>query len=1480
MKKITSLWSCMLLICMTFFVSNSLKAQVTLGASPYTQNFDAISAGLPAGWSVRTGANATALGTSGTLVTVATAWNNTTGNFRNVASATGLTSTANVTDQSNATNRALGVRQGSSFGDPGAAFVLQLDNTTGKTNFQMNFKLQSLDNGASITRTTTWTVDYGIGATPTTFTATTPTGTLTTGNVTFSNNTINVNFGTALDNQSSNVWIRIIALTGTTGSGSRATTGIDDINLSWSSGGPVPTLVANPSTIADFGSVNNAATSTNSSYTLTATSVTSDVIITAPTNFQVARGITGTYESTITYTATELATVQTVGVRFAPTSGTNGVKSGNITHSGFSGTTVAVSGTETGNVVVPTLTTSLSTLNTFATVGINTFSGTTTYTLTGANLTNDVIVTAPANFQVAKTSTGTYGSSITYTIAELATTQSVGVRFAPTSGVVGLKSDNITHTSIGATTVNVAVSGTENITNTLPHLQTFNYTTGQPLQTQSGFVALNTGDDLNVTTNSLSYTGLPTSTGNKASFAGAGIDTYFDFSVQNSNTVYYSFLLNITDFTGITSTTGTYFAGLIGGNGTTTFGGNVYVKSDGTGYQIGINPRTTAANTVFTTGTPMTLNTTYMVVGSYTINTTTTNDDVVKLWVNPTLGAMTEPTPLLQATQSISAGDLETIARFLIRQDANTSTPALDIDELRIGTSWTDVTPMMVVPTLVANPTTIADFGSVNNGANSTASSYTLTATNVTNDVIVTAPTNFQVAKTTTGVYGNTITYTATELATVQTVGVRFSPTSGTNGVKSGNITHSGFTGTTVAVSGTETGNGAPNINLFLGTNTNPLFAVATGTNLNLGNLPFSTFGTTFTIQNAGNANLTLGTITFSGTDGANATITSTPTSPVAASGTTTFNVSYTPTSIGAKTVIFNLPNNDVNKNPYIVTMNFTIVAPMISVSQAATNISNNNSPAYNMGSAVVGNNLDVTFTITNTGNSPMTINTPIGITGTGFSILTQPAGTVANGTSNTTTFVVRYNSASVVSNTAGVITIGNNSMNTTSYVVNVVASATAAPTPTIALSQAATNISNNNSPAFNIGTTTIGTAITQTFTITNSGTAALSITNPLSVTGNGYSVTTAPATSVGFAAPNNTTTFMVSFNPTATGTITGNVTITNGTGTDFVLNLTGTANPAPAPTIAISQAGNSITNGGNFNMGTTATNIDNDKVFTITNGGNANLTITTPIGITGTGYSIFAQPTSPVAFGASNTTTFTVRFNSASAVTNAAGTVTIANNAGANFVINLTATTTVPTVPTLVVTPTTLSNFGSVQTNQASVNQTYTLIGSNLTGNATVVAPTGWDISKDGTLFTNSLTYIPSELLTAQTIRVRFRPVSNVLGAKTGNITHTSAGATTINIAVAGTEITPNALESFNSDFVVSPNPAETFINIKCDKPTRWQKAAISFYTLDGKSTSNYTWEDASQTLQIDVKNWNRGAYILNIVEGNKIATKKIIVR
>jgi len=229
--------------------------------------------------------------------------------------------------------------------------------------------------------------------------------------------------------------------------------------------------------------------------------------------------------------------------------------------------------------------------------------------------------------------------------------------------------------------------------------ETFSYPDATVLQTQSGYTALNTGDDLLISTGSLSYTGLLASTGNKLVFGAAGIDASRDLSTsQTTGTVYGSLLVNVTDLTlnSAPSATGGYQFGFISTG--TNFGATLWIKRiDANTYNIGINSRTTAANTVYAS-TVLNINQTYLIVLSYTLNPAA-SDDVVKLWVNPSgLGDVTPPTE--NATMTNTGGtDLASVSKILIRQGSITDTPELQFDEIRVGTTWAEVTPQAVAST-------------------------------------------------------------------------------------------------------------------------------------------------------------------------------------------------------------------------------------------------------------------------------------------------------------------------------------------------------------------------------------------------------------------------------------------------------------------------------------------------------------------------------------------------------------------------------------------------------------------------------------------------------------------------------------------------------------------------------------------------------------------------------------------------------------
>jgi hypothetical protein len=205
---------------------------IELSTSPLTLNFDNLSTGLPKGVLVKLSSSSTSIGTDAPFSTTQSSWSNTSSGFKNYASAAGLTASSDATAQNKSTNRCLGVKQTGATGyDPGAAFVFELNNTSGKINLSLSFLLQSLADGVG--RTTTWQVDYAIGDNPTTFTPVTTSPSIITTDGSFESTSVNVNFGNALDNQSGKVWIRIVTLSATVGSGSRASTGIDDVQFNW-----------------------------------------------------------------------------------------------------------------------------------------------------------------------------------------------------------------------------------------------------------------------------------------------------------------------------------------------------------------------------------------------------------------------------------------------------------------------------------------------------------------------------------------------------------------------------------------------------------------------------------------------------------------------------------------------------------------------------------------------------------------------------------------------------------------------------------------------------------------------------------------------------------------------------------------------------------------------------------------------------------------------------------------------------------------------------------------------------------------------------------------------------------------------------------------------------------------------------------------------------------------------------------------------
>jgi len=194
---------------------------------------------------------------------------------------------------------------------------------------------------------------------------------------------------------------------------------------------------------------------------------------------------------------------------------------------------------------------------------------------------------------------------------------------------------------------------------------------------------------------SLTYDGFAGSTGNKVYlFSNANAisrDVNRAFTSTATTFLYYSALINIIDNTQLTAFDN-YFMhfGATAGASNSTFGGRLGVKSTNSGANFQfliLNTSSPSGTTTVMTpnGTDLTFGTTYLVVVKYDMSV---NPTVATMWINPTLGG-TEPAGGI--TNNSGVNTFPTFASICLRNNA--TTPKAYIDEIRVGVTWTDVTP-------------------------------------------------------------------------------------------------------------------------------------------------------------------------------------------------------------------------------------------------------------------------------------------------------------------------------------------------------------------------------------------------------------------------------------------------------------------------------------------------------------------------------------------------------------------------------------------------------------------------------------------------------------------------------------------------------------------------------------------------------------------------------------------------------------------
>jgi len=204
--------------------------------------------------------------------------------------------------------------------------------------------------------------------------------------------------------------------------------------------------------------------------------------------------------------------------------------------------------------------------------------------------------------------------------------------------------------------------------------------------TAGQFQTLTTASDCQ---NSLYYTGLETSTGNRLAFTAGNSEDINKAITGITGTGYFSFLLNVPTASGLTSI-GDYFTGFgsTTGASVTIFSPRVFIKLGTTAntFQLGV------LNTTGGTPTPTPNYSSEFPVGT-TVFVVVKLDATVSpiqasLFINPTPGA-TEPSA--SVVSSAGTNSFNNFASIFLRQAGATGN--IQLDEIRVGSTWTAVTP-------------------------------------------------------------------------------------------------------------------------------------------------------------------------------------------------------------------------------------------------------------------------------------------------------------------------------------------------------------------------------------------------------------------------------------------------------------------------------------------------------------------------------------------------------------------------------------------------------------------------------------------------------------------------------------------------------------------------------------------------------------------------------------------------------------------
>jgi hypothetical protein len=636
--------------------------------------------------------------------------------------------------------------------------------------------------------------------------------------------------------------------------------------------------------------------------------------------------------------------------------------------------------------------------------------------------------------------------------------------------------------------------------------------------------------------------------------------------------------------------------------------------------------------------------------------------------------------------------------------------------------------------------TTTVPFGNQNEGTTSPAQSVTLS--NTGNDTLIIA------SITTTANYAQTNNcLPSVASGNSCTINVTFTPSA--SGAQNGTLTvtdnSNGLAGSTQTASMT-------------GTGTAPVAALSSPS-LAFGNQSVGTTSASqsVTLNNTGNSALTITSITPSANYGA----TNNCGGSVAAGGSCTISVTFTPSASGAEngTLTVTDNSNEATGSTQTVSLTGTGTLPVAGVSPSSLSFGNQSVGSTSSSQAV---------TLNNTGNAPLSIASVTASAGFGAS--NDCGGSVAAGGS----CMISVSFTPTATGAAnGTLTITDNSNGVVGSTQTVSLSGTGA-IPVASVSPSTLTFANQT-----VGTTSAA----QVVTLNNTGNSPLTVSNIAITASFGQSSNCGGSVAAGASCMIN-----VTFDPATTGSFNGTLTITDNSngvaGSTQTVALSGTST---VPVASVSPASLTFASQG---QGTTSAS----QAVTLSNTGNSPLTIAN-IAIT-INFGETNNCAGTIAGGGSCTINVTFAPTTTGALS---GTLTISDNsngvAGSTQTVSLSGTGT--GVPIASLNPSTSLSVGAVAITTTSTSQPVTL--SN-TGSAPLTI-TSVAVSTSYAQTNNCGSSLAAG--SSCTINVTFTPTAP--GPLNGTLTVTDN-----NLAVAGSVQSLN-LSGTGVDFALaSPNGSQ----------------------------------------------------------------------